>query len=74
MLAAYVLGDIVTWKMDSVLHNTCRQGRRANIAVASNIKVTTINLLLHTPHVKYPLTLKNTCILLLSQGQAVEAW
>jgi hypothetical protein len=74
MSTAYMPGDTVIWKKDSVLLNTSRQGRRANTAVATSIKVTTINLLLHTPHVKYPLTLRNTCVLLLLEAQAGEAW
>jgi hypothetical protein len=58
---------------DSVLHNNYRQRRRINVAVLSYVEVTTINPLQPKSHVQCPLTFKNTFMLLLSEGRAVEA-
>jgi hypothetical protein len=59
---------------DRLLHNNCRQRGRTNLAVLSYVEVTTINPLPPKPHVQCSLTFKNTCMLRLSEGQAVEAW
>jgi len=73
------LGCLYAWgyshlEKDSLLHNNCRQRRRTNIAVLSYGEVITIHPLPPTPHVQCPLTFKNTCMLILSEGQAVETW
>lgn len=56
---------------DSLLHN-CSQRTHTNVAVASYIEVKTIKPMPPTPHLQCPFAFKNTCILRLSEGQAVK--
>ena len=61
-------------EIDRLLHNNCKKTRRRNIAEANHVEVTTTKSLSPTPHVQYPLTFKISSMILLSEGEAAEAW